>query len=165
MSLAAQLVQELEQEAAVTRRVLERVPKDKFDWAPAPKTRTLGQLAMHIATNPGSTMALAAANPSHMPEMTDATPHSRAQLLAALDESVLAAKTLLAPMTDAQVTERWTVLAGGKEVLAMPRNAFLRAVFLNHWYHHRGQLTTYLRLLGETVPAIYGPSADENPFA
>lgn len=93
-----------------------------------------GQLAMHVATNPGNVMALAATR-------------------------------LLASMSDAQITEHWSVRAGDREILAMPRDAFLRAVFLNHWYHHRGQLTIYLRLLGETVPAIYGPSADENPFA
>ena len=165
MSLAATLIQELEQKAVVTRRVLERVPEASFDWAPAPRTRTLGQLAMHIATNPGNVMALAAANPSSMPDMTEETPTSRAHLLQTLDESVLAATRLLASMSDAQITEHWTVRAGDREILAMPRDAFLRAVFLNHWYHHRGQLTIYLRLLGETVPAIYGPSADENPFA
>lgn len=165
MSLAAQLIRELEQEANVTRRILERVPPAKFDWAPAAKTRTLGQLAMHVATNPGNVMTLAAANPSYLPDMTDATPRSVAELLSALDDSVAEAKRLLAPMSDAEVTAHWTVQAGGREILAMPRDAFLRAVFLNHWYHHRGQLTIYLRLLGVPIPAIYGPSADENPFA
>lgn len=87
-----------------------------------------------------------------------------AKLIQELEQEA-AATRLLASMSDAQVTEHWTVRAGDREILAMPRDVFLRAVFLNHWYHHRGQLTIYLRLLGETVPAIYGPSADENPFA
>jgi len=165
MSIANTLIQELEQEAVTTRRVLERVPEAKFDWAPAPKTRTLGQLAMHIATNPGSVMSLVVRNPVEFPGVGDTTPASASQVLGALDASVAEAKRLLSGMSDAQLTETWRVLANGKELMAMPRIAFLRAVFLNHWYHHRGQLTIYLRLLGEPIPAIYGPSADENPFA
>lgn len=164
MSIASTLIQELEQEAITTRRVLERVPEAKFDWAPAPKTRTLGQLAMHIATNPGSVMSMVVQNPVEFPGVGDSTPTPATQMLAALDASVAEAKRLLRGMSDAQLTETWRVLANGRELMAMPRVAFLRAVFLNHWYHHRGQLTIYLRLLGEPIPAIYGPSADENPF-
>jgi uncharacterized damage-inducible protein DinB len=165
MSIAKSLIQELEQEAITTRRVLERVPEAKFDWAPAPKTRTLGQLAMHIATNPGSVMTMVAQNPVEFPGVGDTSPTSSSQVLSTLDASVAEAKRLLSGMSDAQITETWRVLANGKELMALPRIAFLRAVFLNHWYHHRGQLTIYLRLLGEPIPAIYGPSADENPFA
>lgn len=165
MSLAATLMQELDQEAATTRRVLERVPDAKLGWSPAPKSRTLGALAMHIATNPANVMTLAAQNPAGMPGMGDLAPTSTAQVLEALDESVTAAKRMLGTMSDADATETWRVHANGKEIMSLPRIEFLRAVFLNHWYHHRGQLTVYLRLLGEPVPAIYGPSADENPFA
>jgi uncharacterized damage-inducible protein DinB len=165
MSLAATLIQELDHEAATTRRVLERVPDTKHGWSPAPKTRTLGELAMHIATNPGNVMVLAAQNHSEMPGMGDTAPTSTAQVLQALDESVTAAKRMLGAMSDADLRETWSVRANGKVVMSLPRIEFLRAVFLNHWYHHRGQLTVYLRLLGEPVPSIYGPSADENPFA
>jgi uncharacterized damage-inducible protein DinB len=164
MSLANTLIQELEQEAATTRRVLERVPEARLSWAPAPKARTLGQLAMHVATNPGNIMALAAQNPADFPAMTDVIPTSTTQVLQALDDSVASAKLLLGGMSDAQVTETWRVRAGGRELMAVPRIAFLRSVLLNHWYHHRGQLSVYLRLLDVPVPSIYGPSADENPF-
>lgn len=165
MSLAATLIQELDHEAATTRRVLERIPDAKLGWSPAPKARTLGELAMHIATSPGGVMALAAQNPAGMPEMGETVATSTAQVIQSLDESLAAAKRLLEPMSDADLTETWRVRANGREIMALPRVEFLRAVLLNHWYHHRGQLTVYLRLLGESVPSIYGPSADENPFA
>ncbi len=68
-------------------------------------------------------------------------------------------------MDDTALHATWTLMHGERQVLALPRGAFLRSVMLNHWYHHRGQLSTYLRALGQPVPSIYGPSADENPFA
>jgi uncharacterized damage-inducible protein DinB len=67
-------------------------------------------------------------------------------------------------MDDATLLATWRLTAGDRELLAVPRIAMLRSVMLNHWYHHRGQLTVYLRTLGVAIPAIYGPSADENPF-
>lgn len=164
MSLAETLIQELEMEAATTRRVLERVPEAHFAWKPAAKSRTLGELAMHIAMNPGSVMSLAAQNPAPLPGFGDTMPTSTAQVLDALTASVAEAKQVLGGMTDAQVTETWRLVANGTEIMAMPRIAFLRSVFLNHWYHHRGQLSVYLRLLDVPLPSIYGPSADENPF-
>lgn len=165
MSIASSLLHELEEEAATTRRVLAQVPDAKLDWAPAPRTRTLGQLAMHIATNPGGTTRLIPQNPVELPTTPEFSPSSTAEVLEALDRSVAEATERLRGMTDAQMHETWRMFANGRELFAMPRIAFLRAVFLNHWYHHRGQLSVYLRLLGATVPAIYGPSADENPFA
>jgi uncharacterized damage-inducible protein DinB len=164
MSLAATLIQELEVETATTRRVLERVPDARLNWSPHPKSRSLGQLAWHIATNPGNVMKLAAQNPSDFPTIVDRTPSTSAELLPALDESVATAKSILGGMSDADLTELWRLRSNGHEVMAIPRINFLRAIFLNHWYHHRGQLSVYLRLLDVPVPAIYGPSADENPF-
>ncbi len=165
MSLAATLIQELEQEADTTRRVLARVPEAQLGWAPHARSRTLGQLAMHVATNPGNVMAFAAQNPAEFPDTGDVSPDSTAQLLTALDASVLDAKRLLGSMSDEALAETWRVHANGTEIMAMPRIAFLRSVLLNHWYHHRGQLSVYLRLFDVPVPSIYGPSADENPFA
>lgn len=165
MSIADTIIQEIEMEAATTRRVLERVPEAKFDWTPHPKSRTLGQLAMHIADNPGSVMTLVSQNPAELPGFREATPTSTAQLLTTLDASVTTAKRLLEGMGDAQLTEMWRVTSNGRELMAMPRIAFMRSVLLNHWYHHRGQLSVYLRELDVPVPSIYGPSADENPFA
>jgi uncharacterized damage-inducible protein DinB len=86
-------------------------------------------------------------------------------LLPALDESVSRAKTLLGGMDDAALASTWRVMIGDQEVMALPRGAVLRSIMLNHWYHHRGQLSVYLRQLNVPVPSIYGPSADENPFA
>ncbi len=165
MSLAATLIQELEQEADTTRRVLARVPDAHLSWTPHARSRTLGQLAMHLATNPGNITAFASQNPAEFPDVRDIAPDSTAQLLAALETSVLDAKRVLSSMSDDALAETWRVHANGTEIMAMPRIAFLRSVLLNHWYHHRGQLSVYLRLLDVPVPSIYGPSADENPFA
>lgn len=164
MSIAETLIQELEMEAATTRRVLERVPDAHLGWSPAPKSRTLGELAMHIATVPGSVMALAVQNPAELPGFGDVVPGSTAQVLAALEENVASARRMLGGLSDAEITEMWRVRANGREIMAVPRIAFLRSVLLNHWYHHRGQLSVYLRLLHVPLPSIYGPSADENPF-
>jgi uncharacterized damage-inducible protein DinB len=165
MALADALVQELETEAAITRRVLERVPDAKLGWTPHPKSRTLGQLAMHLAGNPGGVTAIAAQNPADLPGFGDVTPTSTAEVLSTLDASVREATALLRTMSDADLMETWHARMNGTEVMAIPRIAFLRTVLLNHWYHHRGQLTVYLRLLDVPLPSVYGPSADENPFA
>ena len=159
------LVQELEHETDATRRTLARVPNDKLDWQPDPKSFTLGQLAMHVATIPGALARVAivpafeVGAPSPRP-----TASSTNELLETLSRSVAEAKEVLVGMGDAGLTTPWRMVMGGKEVGAMPRAAFLRSVLFNHWYHHRGQLTVYLRQTGALVPSIYGPSADELPF-
>ena len=166
MSIAQTIIQELEMEAATTRRVLERVPETKFAWSPHPKSRTLhlGHLAMHIAGNPASVMTLAMQNPAGLPGFGDVMPTSTAEVLATLESSVAEAKGVLEGMSDEQLTEIWRLHVDGKELMAMPRMALLRMVMLNHWYHHRGQLTVYLRELDVPLPSVYGPSADESPF-
>lgn len=151
-------------EAMTTRRVLERVPESKFDWSPHPKSRTLGQLAMHIADNPASVMTLAMQNPASVPTFGDPPATSTADILATLDASVAEAKRLLAGLSDAECHEVWRLTANGHELIAMPRTLMFRSVLLNHWYHHRGQLSVYLRALDVPLPSIYGPSADESPF-
>ena len=83
----------------------------------------------------------------------------------ALDQSIAKAKQVLGGMDDAALTATWRLTHGERELFATTRAAMLRSVMLNHWYHHRGQLTVYLRELGVPIPSIYGPSADENPFA
>jgi uncharacterized damage-inducible protein DinB len=164
MALIDGLLQELEMEAQTTRRVLERVPDDKLSWRPHEKSRTLGELALHIATVPGGVAQLVATSPAQAPQFRDPSPASASELLPALDESISTARKTLAGMSDETITATWRMMAGEREVIAMPRIAMLRSVMLNHWYHHRGQLTVYLRELGLPVPSIYGPSADENPF-
>ena len=166
MRLSDQMIQELEQEAQTTRRVLERVPDAQLEWRPHPKARTLGELALHVASVPGAVAALAAL-PSPVPAPkfgADPKPARAAELLPALDRSIADAKRTLSAMDDARMQEHWSLTSDGRELFSIPRAAFLRSVMLNHWYHHRGQLSTYLRQLDVPLPSIYGPSADESPF-
>ena len=164
MPIVQGFLQELEQEAQTTRRVLERVPDAHLDWRPHPKSYSLGQLALHVAQIPGAVATLAMQSPATPPEFVQERAARSADLLPALDASVETAKSALAPLSDATMQETWRLVAGNRELMAMPRAAFLRAVMLNHWYHHRGQLVVYLRQLNVPIPSVYGPSADENPF-
>jgi uncharacterized damage-inducible protein DinB len=164
MAMIDGLLQELEQEAQTTRRVLSRVPGDQLAWKPHPKSMSLGQLALHVATLPGSVAEVATHSPFPVPEFSQPSATSAAELVPALDQSVAKAKQLLGGMADADLGAIWRLVDGDREVMALPRGALLRAIMLNHWYHHRGQLSVYLRQLNVPVPSIYGPSADENPF-
>ena len=166
MALIDGMLQELEEEARTTRRVLERVPDNKLTWRPHEKARTLGELAMHVAMVPGAVAELIASpSPAQVPQFTDPTAQSAAELVSTLEDSIAKAKRVLGGVDDATLRETWRMMQGEREVFAVPRVALLRSVMLNHWYHHRGQLTVYLRELDLPIPSIYGPSADENPFA
>jgi uncharacterized damage-inducible protein DinB len=92
------------------------------------------------------------------------TPTTAAQILTAHDTGVAAAREFLLELSPERAEAVWRLLRGGNEILAAPRGAMVRTLMLNHWYHHRGQLTVYLRLLDVPVPSVYGPTADENPF-
>ena len=166
MAIIDGMLQELEQEAQTTRRVLERVPADQLAWRPHPKARTLGELALHVAIVPGAVAELIASpSPAQAPDFIDPSPQSASELIPALDESIAKAKKVLGGMDDAALMATWRMLQGERELFAVPRVALLRSIMLNHWYHHRGQLTVYLRELDVPIPSIYGPSADENLFA
>jgi uncharacterized damage-inducible protein DinB len=167
MPLIDAILEELEVEAHTTRRVLERVPGDRLDWRPGPKARTLGGLAKHVAIVPGAVAELVTApSPVQAPDFSvpDPGPGSASELLPMLDDSIARARKALRTLDDAALHETWRMLKGERELFAVPRLAFVRSTVLNHWYHHRGQLTVYLRALGVPVPSVYGPSADENPF-
>jgi len=166
VTIASVLLQELEQEAPTTRRLLERVPESRLAWRPHEKGRTLGDLAMHVATVPGSVAEFVSQpSPVQAPEFADPpAPQTTLALLRVLDDSVAKANRILTGMDDATATATWRLVAGERELMALPRAAFMRAIMLNHWYHHRGQLSVYLRFLGVPLPPIYGPTADENPF-
>ena len=166
MAIRDALLQELEQEAQTTRRVLERVPESGLGWKPHEKSMSLGQLALHVATTPGG-VAEIAAKPSldTPPTFIQPAAASAAELVPALEQSVARAKALVGAMDDEAMMAIWTLRNGDQVIMALPRVALLRSIMLNHWYHHRGQLSVYLRLLEVPVPSIYGPSADENPFA
>ena len=165
MSIANGLLAELDREAQTTRRVLERVPQQHLSWKPHAKSMSLGQLAFHVATVPGDVAALG------MLDVVPARPvfihpeaATSAELVPALTASVAKAREHLGGADDAAMGATWRLMNDGRELMAMPRAAFLRAIMLNHWYHHRGQLLVYLRLLDLSVPSVYGPTADENPF-
>jgi len=165
MSMTQAILQEFDNEAGTTRRVLERVPTDKLDWKPHPKSMSLGVLALHIAGSPAVIAGWAAQDETVLAGDKTPPPTSTAQILAAHDAGVKTVKETLTKIGDEGLTKMWKATAGGNTLMSMPKMALVRAIVLNHWYHHRGQLSVYLRLLDVPVPSIYGPSADENPFA
>jgi uncharacterized damage-inducible protein DinB len=166
MAIVDGLIAELEQESETTRRLLERVPQAHLSWRPHPKSMSLGQLALHIATVPGNVAELASIDTiPEPPAFVQPEAASAAELASELANSIAKAKGYLRGYDDAKMAAMWRLMSGGREILAMPRGALLRAIMLNHWYHHRGQLQVYLRLLNVPVPSVYGPTADENPFA
>jgi len=167
MALIDGMLRELEEEARTTRRVLERVPDNRLGWRPHEKSRTLSQLALHIAMVPGAVAEFVASpSPAQAPQFgQDPSPTSSSELMPALDQSIAKAKKVLGGMDDATLMATWRMMHGERELFAVPRAVMLRSIMLNHWYHHRGQLTVYLRELGVPLASVYGPSADENPFA
>lgn len=164
MPIARMLLAELEQEADATRRVLQRVPGDQLGWKPHDKSMSLGQLALHVATVPGAVADACVQEPFRDTSFNRPSAASAAELLPALERSLGQAREALGERDDDWFASTWRFMDGEREMMAVPRGAFLRSVMLNHWYHHRGQLTVYLRQLNVPVPSIYGPSADENPF-
>lgn len=159
-TLTDSFIAELENEAATTRRVLERVPEDRLPWAPHAKSMTLGKLAQHIAEIPGRIADLLDPPESQIPPAPPPAT-SRDEILSILDRSVANAVSKLRAWGDAYLMEDCRVMFGDRVVMAGPRIRWVRAAMLNHWYHHRGQFTVYLRLLDVPVPSVYGPSADE----
>jgi uncharacterized damage-inducible protein DinB len=159
------LLQELEQEAHATRRVLERIPDDQLDWKPHEKSMTFGELAMHVANLPGAIAEISTRDFDVKTVIPRPSATSSAQLFVVLEDSLKRAKRLLGAMADADLASPWRMVNGDREVLSMRRGELLRSVMLNHWYHHRGQLTVYLRQTGALVPAVYGDSADEKALA
>ena len=166
MAVCQSFLQEFDQEAKTTRRVLERVPADKFSWKPHPKSMSLGELALHTAMTPGMICSWACEEETNLG--SGAKPPAAAttaDILAAHDSSVDKMKETMGQLGDGGLMNSWKASAGGQTIFEMPKIALIRSIALNHWYHHRGQLSVYLRLLDVPVPSIYGPSADENPFA
>jgi uncharacterized damage-inducible protein DinB len=164
---ARALIAELDAETPATRRVLERVPPDRFDWRPHPKSMSAGELAQHIASIPGRVGRMALADGMDMATRAAgyASCESREALLATLDASIAGVREVLEGLDEATASGIFRLTFGEKEILAIPRLGVLRSMCFNHWYHHRGELVVYLRLLDVPVPIVYGRSADENPFA
>ena len=160
----ADLLLELEQEAEATRRILQRVPGERLDWTPHQKSMTLGQLAMHIGNLPGAIAEVSRDSFDVNTVIPRPTATSTEQILQTLEGSLARARAILESMDDADLLAPWRMMKGEEVIFAITRGELLRSVMLNHWYHHRGQLTVYLRLLDVPLPAIYGDSADERVF-
>jgi uncharacterized damage-inducible protein DinB len=163
MAIVDSLVPEFDHEMATTRRLLDLVPEGRFDWKPHVKSRTLGELAEHLATMPVWCSAALGATCLDLDALDapPAPPPSRAQLLDAFDKRLSTARAQLVGTTDPEMFVPWTLKKGDQEVFTMPRISVLRTFVMNHMVHHRGQLSVYLRLNDVPLPSIYGPTADE----
>jgi len=166
MSMAEFLVGEFDHECGSTRRVLERVPGDQAAWQPHPKSKSLGELANHIAGLPvwvGRVMqtpeydflAPGAPTPGIRPW------ESKEALMAKFDKNVADARAQMLAASDAKLMEMWSLKSASDVIFTLPRVAALRSMVFSHSIHHRGQLTVYLRLKDVPVPGVYGPTADE----
>ena len=163
MPIADLLLPELDEELKKTRTTLERVPADKTDFAPHPKSAPLGKLAPHVAQLAGfgltilTTPELDFSKSSTKPLKFESVPH----LLNAFDEGAAQVRSALKATPDKAWTENWKLSFQGKPIFEGQRFLAYREMFLNHLVHHRAQLGVYLRLTGQPVPATYGPSADD----
>jgi uncharacterized damage-inducible protein DinB len=165
MALADTLLPEFDHEMTVTRKVLERVPDDKHEWKPHPKSFSLGALATHVANLPTwGTETLTKSEIDVGGNPTAEPLASTADILAAFDRNVAAARNALTRKTDAELAAMWSLRRNGKTLFSMPKTAVWRSFVVSHLIHHRAQLTVYLRLLDVPIPSIYGPSADEPAF-
>lgn len=169
MKLTEFLLAELDREVERSRHALEQVPDGKYDWKPHEKSMILGYLANMVATIPmWITMQINQEELDVAPapgesKMEQKRIDSSAELVEALDQSAAGARSAFAKTTDEHLKTNWRLLARGNVVMEAPRYVMIQDT-INHWAHHRGQMTVYLRLLGAKVPAIYGPSADDNQF-
>jgi uncharacterized damage-inducible protein DinB len=163
MSIGQSLSAELQYEAQGTRRVLERVPLDNREWTPHTKSMSLVRLASHIAEIPGWAGTILEQDQFEMntSEYVPREANSSAELLQLFDDGVKHAIELLSEVDDDRMMGIWRMIADGKTVVEMPRAMVVRGFMLSHLIHHRGQLTVYLRMQDVALPAIYGPSADE----
>ena len=158
----AALLPEFDHEMSNTRKTLERVVDDKLDFRPHEKSYSLLQLAGHLGNIPSWTEVTLTTDGMDVdgPFERD-EPTSRAEILAEFDANVAKARGILEAATQDDMLSPWTLKMGGQEAFTMPRGSVFRLWILNHTVHHRAQLTVYFRLLGIPVPALYGPSADE----
>ena len=168
MKLTELLLSELDREVPRSRRALEEAPANKYDWKPHDKSMIFGYLANMVATMP-SWMAMGITKneldiaPASGSSMKQEKLETSEALVKALDASAAEARAALSGTTDDFLMTHWKLLARGQVVMETPRWEMIQDT-MNHWAHHRGQMTVYLRLMGAKVPAIYGPSADDKQF-
>jgi len=163
MALNQALIAELQYEAASTRKLLERVPENHFDFKPHPKSMVMDYLSIHIAEIPTWLEPTINADEIDFGTMDYKPPTAKnnAELLKIFDESLKIGVAALEKADDANLMHNWAGKNKGVVVFEMPRIQVIRSMIFNHLYHHRGQLTVYLRLLDVPLPGIYGPTADE----
>jgi uncharacterized damage-inducible protein DinB len=168
MKLTEMFLAEMDREAPGTRKALERVPDGAFGWKPHEKSMTMGQLAGLVAGMPGWVDLMISLDEFDVNPVVKSdqwkSPDTTNGLLTMFDASLVKGRAALAGTTDAHLMTDWRMLAKGKLVNTEPRYLAIRHGAINHMAHHRGQLTVYLRLVDASVPAIYGPSADEGRF-
>jgi uncharacterized damage-inducible protein DinB len=162
MPIVDALLPEFDHEMATTRKLLERVPEDKFEWKPHVKSMSLGALATHVATIPmwgevTLTKPEIDLGGSALGDMAK----SRTELLATFDKNVTATRAALVGKSDPEFMAPWTLKSSGHTVFSMPKAAVWRSFVMNHVIHHRAQLSVYLRMHDVPLPSMYGPSADE----
>lgn len=169
MTLSEMLLPEFDQEMASTRKTLERVPDDKLEWRPHEKSMTMIGLASHLANL--LTWAVHTINedsidiaPVDGPPTQVEPAKSRAEVLETFDRNAASARAAIAAASDEHLMKPWSLQAGGKTLMTMPRVSVLRSFIMSHTIHHRAQLGVYLRLNDVPVPSVYGPTADESPF-
>jgi len=165
MAISERLLPEFDQEMAGVRKTLERVPEDKFDWKPHPKSLSMSVLAGHIANLPSwGTLTVNQGEFDTTPggkPMPGPPPAGTAELVATFDRTCAEARAAIAGASDAELMKPWTLLSNGTKLFSLPKVAVLRSFVLNHLIHHRAQLGVYLRINDVAVPSLYGPSADE----
>jgi len=160
MSFTETFLEEFDTEMAATRRMLERMPAPKLDWKPHGKSKSLGELATHVAELPRFGFRIKsddfAVGSEKAPPMKSA-----ADFLARFDENVREAREAIGAMSEEDLSRDFTVTRGGQVFFTLKKRVLLRRVLLNHLIHHRGQLSVYLRLNDVPLPNVYGPTADE----
>jgi uncharacterized damage-inducible protein DinB len=168
MNLTEFLRAEVDREIERSRRALEQVPEGKYDWKPHEKSMIFGYLTNMVATIP-TWIAMQVTQdeldvaPADGSKFEQKKMETSAEFLAALDKAASGVHSAFAKTNDDHLKTSWRLLARGQVVMEAPRYEMIQDT-INHWAHHRGQMTVYLRLLGAKVPALYGPSADENQF-
>lgn len=168
MKLIALLLADLDREVELSRRALEQVPEGRYDWKPHDKSMMFGYLASLVATIPSWIAMIVTRDeldvaPADGPKIEQARNETSDALKEALDKAAADARAALEQTTEEHLQTSWRLLARGQVVWEGARQEMIRDT-LSHWAHHRGQMTVYLRLLGAKVPALYGPSADDNSF-
>ncbi|SFB04190.1 Uncharacterized damage-inducible protein DinB (forms a four-helix bundle) [Cohnella sp. OV330] len=162
MSLIKLLKEELHREAASTRRLIEIIPEASLAWRPHAKSMSLGQLALHLAGLSEAVAAMLASSSHEVPTVPLPEAESVPEILALLERSTAAAAGKIREWSDDDLQQPFSWTLGGKAIASTSRYEQVRSTLLNHCYHHRGQLTVYLRVLDVPIPGIYGPSADEH---